>query len=104
MPGTKNGPHTAEHGPDLSETTEHLKEKAVEIGRSLREMGEELGGAAKDQFGHLRDKASGFYESGRKRARNFEGSIEEYIQEKPIKAIVLAAGAGLLLGLFWRRR
>ena len=33
-----------------------------------------------------------------------EAGVEDYIKEQPIKALLIAAGVGLLVGLFWRRR
>jgi ElaB/YqjD/DUF883 family membrane-anchored ribosome-binding protein len=32
-----------------------------------------------------------------------EQSLEAYVQEKPIQALLMAAGAGLLLGMLWKR-
>ena len=30
-------------------------------------------------------------------------TLEEYVQEKPIQALLIAAGVGMLLGLLWKR-
>jgi ElaB/YqjD/DUF883 family membrane-anchored ribosome-binding protein len=32
-----------------------------------------------------------------------EQSLEQYVQEKPIQALLMAAGVGLLLGILWKR-
>ena len=29
--------------------------------------------------------------------------LEEYVQEKPIQSLLIAAGVGLLLGILWKR-
>ena len=42
-------------------------------------------------------------EQGRQRAMEMEQSLEAYVQEKPIQALLMAAGAGLLLGMLWKR-
>jgi ElaB/YqjD/DUF883 family membrane-anchored ribosome-binding protein len=32
-----------------------------------------------------------------------EQNLEQYVQEKPIQALLMAAGVGLLLGILWKR-
>ena len=51
----------------------------------------------------MRDSATEYYEQGRQRAMEMEQSLEAYVQEKPIQALLMAAGAGLLLGMLWKR-
>ena len=92
----RNGPeHTA---------TDDLKSKAVEVGENLREMGSQVGDVAREQFHRVRDRAAEVVESGRKRAREFEEGLEGYVQDRPLKSLLIAAGVGLLIGLWWRRR
>lgn len=89
---------------EAASATDHLKEHASEIGQDVRDLGGELGDAAREKFNEFRDQATGYYKKGRKKAAELEGGIEDYIKDQPIKAMMIAAGVGMLFGLFWRRR
>ena len=58
---------------------------------------------AGDEKAQLRDQANEYYETGRERAREWEQGLEQYVQEKPLQAVLIAAGVGVLLGLLWKR-
>ena len=83
-------------------------------GQQLREAGAQLRDQASQQFGQVRDQASQYYEQGRdraveyyeqgrQRAMEMEQNLENYIREQPVKAVLIAAGIGCLLGFIWRR-
>jgi ElaB/YqjD/DUF883 family membrane-anchored ribosome-binding protein len=59
--------------------------------------------AAQEKFNEMRDQASEYYEQGRQRAMEWEHSLEDYVQQQPIKALLIAAGVGAMLGFLWRR-
>jgi len=67
-----------------------------------------MGGMAKDmaqeKLDHLRASASEYKEQGRDKVHEVERTIEEYIRERPVKSVLIAAGVGLLFGRFWMRR
>ena len=58
---------------------------------------------ATQQYDQLREQAGEYYEQGRQRAMEMEQNLEQYVQEKPIQALLMAAGVGLLLGILWKR-
>jgi ElaB/YqjD/DUF883 family membrane-anchored ribosome-binding protein len=87
-----------------SSHTEQLREKALEAGQNLREAGGHVREAAREQIGHLRERAGDMYEQGRAKAKQWEEGLESYVQEKPLKSLLIAAGVGLFLGIFWKRR
>ena len=80
-----------------------LKETASEVGQNLRNLGSQVRDQATQQYDQMRQQANEYYEQGRQRAMEMEQSLEEYVHEKPIQALLIAAGAGLLLGLLWKR-
>lgn len=95
-------------------SADQLKDKAAEVGQNLRDMGGQVRGvatdaynqvrdAANEKYGNLRDQAVNYYNQGRESAQQWEQSVEDYVQEKPLQAILMAAGVGLLLGLLWKR-
>jgi ElaB/YqjD/DUF883 family membrane-anchored ribosome-binding protein len=92
---------------NLSGTAEQAKneiaEKAGQIGQNIREMGSQARSAANQKYEELRDSASEYYEQGKDRAREWENSLEQYVQEKPLQAVLIAAGIGVVLGLLWKR-
>lgn len=84
-------------------TGEELRGSAQQVQKNLRDIGEQVRDAATERYQHLRDQASEYYEQGRERAMEWERGLEEYVQEKPIKSLLIAAGVGLLIGLIWKR-
>jgi ElaB/YqjD/DUF883 family membrane-anchored ribosome-binding protein len=80
----------------VSQAADRVREKAAEVSQHLKDV-------ANEKYGEVRDKASQVYNQGRETAEQWEQSLESYVQEKPLQAVLLAAGVGLLLGLLWKR-
>jgi ElaB/YqjD/DUF883 family membrane-anchored ribosome-binding protein len=80
-----------------------LKEAAQQVKQNIRDLGSQAREAATQQYDQLRDQATEYYEQGRERAREIEQSLEQYVQEKPIQSLLIAAGVGMLLGILWKR-
>ena len=80
-----------------------LRDSAAQVGENIRNIGGQVRDQATEQYNQLRDQASEYYEHGRQRAMEMEQSLEQYVQEKPIQALLMAAGVGLLLGVLWKR-
>ena len=85
-------------------TGEQLRDTAQQVSQNIREIGSQVRDVASEKYNQLRDQASQYYEEGRQRATEWERSLEEYVQEKPIQSLLIAAGVGMLLGMFWKRR
>jgi ElaB/YqjD/DUF883 family membrane-anchored ribosome-binding protein len=88
----------------VGQTAANLKDAAGQVGQNLRDLGGQVKEQASAKYNELRDQATQYYAEGRDRARQWEQSFEEYVQEQPLKAVLLAAGAGLILGMIWKRR
>jgi|HubBroStandDraft_4_1064222.scaffolds.fasta_scaffold658758_2 ElaB/YqjD/DUF883 family membrane-anchored ribosome-binding protein len=82
---------------------EALKEKARDVQQSLRDLGGEAKATAVDAYGNLRNQAQDYIHQGKDYAQHWEQSLEDAVKERPLRAILIAAGAGMLLGLLWRR-
>jgi ElaB/YqjD/DUF883 family membrane-anchored ribosome-binding protein len=80
-----------------------MREGAAEVQQNIREMGGQLRDAATEKYGQLRDQAEEYYETGRQRAMEIEQSLEDYVRDKPIQSLLIAAGVGMLLGILWKR-
>jgi len=100
---------------DKPETqADDLKSKVTEVGDNLRDLGGQVRSTAKEQYSKMSDaaheqydrlagQAHEYYDQGRKMAQDWEQGIESYVREKPVKALLMAAGVGVLLGVLWRR-
>ena len=80
-----------------------LAESATQVGENLRNLGGQVRDAATERYSQLRDQATQYYDQGRERAREWEESLESYVHEKPLQAVLIAAGVGVLLGLLGKR-
>jgi ElaB/YqjD/DUF883 family membrane-anchored ribosome-binding protein len=81
----------------------NIGQAATQVGQNLREMGTQARDMATERYNQLRDQAQNYYEQGRQRATEWEQGLESYVHEKPIQAVLIAAGVGVLLGLLWKR-
>ncbi len=80
-----------------------MRETAQQVQDNLRNLGSQVRDTATDQYGQMRDQATQYYEQGRQRATEMEQSLEQYVHEKPIQSLLIAAGVGLVLGVLWKR-
>ncbi len=71
---------------------EELSDRAHEAVENLREVAGQVREAASEQYSHARQTA-----------REWEQSLEHYVQEKPLRAVLMAAGVGFVLGWVWKR-
>lgn len=78
-------------------------ESVSQVGQNIREMGSQVRDMATEKYNDLRDQAVNYYEQGRDRATEWEQNVEGYVREKPLQAVMIAAGVGVLLGLLWKR-
>jgi ElaB/YqjD/DUF883 family membrane-anchored ribosome-binding protein len=92
---------------DSSGTTgsasDQLKESAQQVQENLRSIGSQAKDAANEKFNDLKQQANDYYDQGRERAQEWEQGLEQYVQEKPIQSLLIAAGVGLVLGMLWKR-
>ena len=83
--------------------TEQLRDAATQVKENIRDMGGQVRDAAQEKFDDLKQQASDYYDQGRDRAMEWEKNLEQYVQEQPIKSLLIAGGVGMLLGFLWRR-
>src|SRR5688572_25930623 len=92
-----------EGGSNAANTAADLRNSAAQVGQNVRDLGGQVKEAATQKYQDLRDQATQYYSEGRERATEWEQSLESYVREQPLKAVLYAAGAGLLLGMIWKR-
>jgi ElaB/YqjD/DUF883 family membrane-anchored ribosome-binding protein len=85
-----------EPGTSEQSTAGQIRDKASEMAGAVKE-------AASQQYERARDTAEEYYNQGREKAQQWERNIEEYVQEQPIKALMIAAGVGIVFGILWKK-
>lgn len=81
-----------------------IRNSAKQVKENLADLGGQVRDTATEQFDQLRGQAHDYYDQGRQRALDMEQNLEQYVQEKPIQALLIAAGVGVVLGWMWKRR
>jgi ElaB/YqjD/DUF883 family membrane-anchored ribosome-binding protein len=87
-----------------SESAVHgdIHEKAGEAGEKVRNVAGKVKETAQDTMTQIKESSAHAFEEGKKRAATLERTLEGMIKENPIKAVLIAAGAGLLVGVVWK--
>lgn len=88
----------------MSTTTRHIGKQSRKVTKDLQEMGAVARDAAQEKVGQLRENAAGYYEQSRDSVYQAERGVEQFIRDRPVKSVLVAAGIGVLLGGFWMRR
>lgn len=86
----------------------HFRNHAAGLAGDVRDLGDALKDVVFEKLADLMKNAVSFGTRGREAARETASSareaIEERIQAHPYQSMLIAAGAGLTLGLILRRR
>ena len=87
-----------------SEKIECLRQRGEQLKSDLRALGNAALDLAEDRIGHtraaIREAAEQVKQAGDSKTRR----LEEEINSRPLGAVLIAAGAGFLIGLFYARR
>jgi ElaB/YqjD/DUF883 family membrane-anchored ribosome-binding protein len=90
-----------------NQTSGKAIEDLLSVARDLRSNLSLLVGAgrnvATEQAGRLRQNAGRVFQNGKDRAGQLAGSTGDYVKDEPLKALAIAAGAGLVLGFLLKR-
>ena len=88
----------------MSTTSDQLGEQAKEVTNDLQKMGETVRDAAQEKLGQVGEKAAEYCEQGRDKVHGVACACEQFLRERPLRSVLMAAGIGWLLGCFWKRR
>ena len=84
----------------MSKTSDQLGKQAKEVTEDLRAMGETVRDAAQEKLRQVGEKTSECCEQGRDKVHGVACACEQFLRQRPITSVLLAAGVGLLLGRF----
>ena len=94
-------------GGGMKESVKHLGSVAADKASQLKDSAQEYLHAGREKASEYldagREKASEYYEMSKAKAQEWEHSVEEYIREKPLQSVLIAAGVGAVLGFLLRR-
>ena len=91
-------------GTQVKETVQemgtYVKETAQNVGTQVKETVQDMGTQAKET---IQAAGTQVYEQGRESLQDLNRTIEGEIRQRPLQALLVAGGIGVLLGLLWRR-
>jgi len=88
----------AHHATDTSA----LREKVGELGEDLRDVASLAASAGREQVHKMREKATEEFYEARDRVTSWEQMLEACVIERPIKSLMFAVVAGMVIARFWR--
>jgi len=88
----------------VSTTSARLGKQAKEVTEDIQKMGGTVRHAAQEKLGQIREEAAEYREQGRDRVHAVASVCEQFFRQRPLTSVLLAAGVGVLLGRFWKRR
>gem|GEM_PF-1584530 len=84
----------------MQEMGTYVKETAQNVGTQVKETVQDMGTQAKET---IQAAGTQVYEQGRESLQDLNRTIEGQIRQRPLQALLVAGGIGVLLGLLWRR-
>ena len=91
-------------GDQVKETVQaagtQVKETAQDMGTYVKETVQDVGTQAKET---MQAAGTQVYEQGRESLQDLNRTIEGQIRQRPIQALLVAGGIGVLLGFLWQR-
>jgi ElaB/YqjD/DUF883 family membrane-anchored ribosome-binding protein len=91
-------------GTQVKETVQdmgtYVKETAQHVGTQVKETVQDMGTQAKET---IQTAGSRVYEQGRESLQDLNRTLEGQIRRRPLQALLVAGGIGVLLGFLWQR-
>ena len=91
-------------GTQVKETVQaagtQVKETVQDMGTYVKETVQDMGMQAKET---MQAAGTQVYEQGRESLQGLNRTLEGQIRQRPLQALLVAAGIGVLLGFLWQR-
>jgi ElaB/YqjD/DUF883 family membrane-anchored ribosome-binding protein len=88
----------------MSTTSEQMGTEVKKVAEDVQAMGATVRDAAQEKLGQAGDKAAEYVEQARDKIHGGTCACSQFLRERPLTAVLLAAGIGWLLGRFWKHR
>jgi len=86
----------------MSTTGDQLRKQAEEVTEDLQKMGGTVRDAAQEKLEQVGEKAVEYCEQGQEKVHGAACVCEQFLRQRPLTSVLLAAGIGWLLGRFWK--
>ncbi|HUY35478.1 MAG TPA: hypothetical protein VMV69_22235 [Pirellulales bacterium] len=96
-----DGERTSPAVPTLGD---EIRESAHEASDRVKQLGAAIVQEAQDKVDAVRERAADYLEQGTETVCRVGRSLDERVRAQPVKALLIAAGVGALLGVVWARR
>ena len=77
---------------------ENLRSDASQVADDMMKLGNAIQGLAADSWEGVQRRLSNIYENGQQKVAEAEKRVERTIKERPLQALLLAAGVGFIIG------
>ena len=88
----------------MSNTSDQLGEQAKEVTEDLLKMGATVRDAAQAKLGQVGETAAESCAQAQDKLHGVACACEQFVRERPLRSVLIAAGIGWLLGRVWKSR
>jgi ElaB/YqjD/DUF883 family membrane-anchored ribosome-binding protein len=88
----------------MSTFDDQLSQQAKEVAEDVQKMGETMRDAAQEKLEQAGERASEYCGQGQEKLHGAACACEQFVRQRPLTSLLLAAGVGLLFGRLWKRR
>ena len=88
----------------MSNTSDQLGKQAKEVTEDLQKMGRTVRDAAQAKLGQTSAQAAEYCDQMQDKLHGVACACEQFVRERPLRSVLMAAGIGWLLGRFWKGR
>jgi ElaB/YqjD/DUF883 family membrane-anchored ribosome-binding protein len=88
----------------MSTTSDQLGQQAKEVTEDLQKMCGTVRDAAQEKLGQAGETVSEYCEHGQETVHGTACACEQFLRQRPLRSVLIAAGVGWLLGRFWKHR
>ena len=85
-------------------TRDTVADRAATVAQDFHEVGDAARQMATHGVAAVRDTAYQYLDEGRSRVRHLGDGVHSKVQDQPLRALLIAAGVGFMLGAIWTRR
>ena len=88
----------------METTVGELQERLADLEQDIRALGGAARTVAQQRLHESSERAASFCQQQREKAEQIGRSVEDSVRSQPLRAVLVAAGAGFVLGALWMRR
>jgi ElaB/YqjD/DUF883 family membrane-anchored ribosome-binding protein len=87
----------------MATASERLSKAKKEVKEGLRDLGETDKDAVQRKLRQMGEAASGYCAQGKAQVHGVACACEQFIRNRPLSSVLMAAGLGYVIGRIWKR-